>query len=180
MTSLKSAAITFEYNFENPANKMREQVQGKLLFLDNMYQLHLGELQLYCDGKVRYTYFTKVNEVSISKPNPLEDGILANPTALFIIDQKEYHYKMRSDKIEEGISIAEVDLFPRDKKTDYSNINLRFDKNFLLPRSIAIFQKDGTSIKLKIKKIEENVILNLKDFGFDPTQYPNIEVIDLR
>ncbi|MGL4908403.1 MAG: LolA family protein [Bacteroidales bacterium] len=180
MTAIKSASIDFDYAYENLAEKTSEQTQGKLLLMESMYQLHLGEIQLYFDGKVRYTYFSKVNEATISAPNPLEDGILANPTALFIIDQKEYLYKMRPDKTEGAITIAEFDLFPKDKKSDYTNINLKFDKQALLPRSIIIFQKDGTRIDLQIKKMDTSLKLTPQDFTFDPTQYPDIEVIDMR
>ncbi len=180
MQKAKNVAISFEYVYENSTDQAKEREKGELLVKDNMYRLDWDASTIYFNGEVRWTYIKSANEVTITLPNPIEDGIFANPSALFSINEKDYKYKMRGEKALDGKPIVEVDLFPKDNKADYTNINLRLDKATLQPLSIIYYDKSGGSVYIAVKRFDTSVKTTLTDFTFDIKKHPNVEVVDMR
>ncbi|MDR2937625.1 MAG: outer membrane lipoprotein carrier protein LolA [Prevotellaceae bacterium] len=180
MQKAKTMSITFEYAYENKAEGTQQTQAGTLLLKDNMYRLDWDGTTIFFNGEARWTYLKAVNEVSISLPNPLEDGIFANPAALFSVDEKDYNTKLRSEKTVDGKTIVEVDLFPKDEQASFTNINLRMDKSTLHPVSIAYYDKSGDNIFISVKKFDTSVAPTPTDFTFDAKKHPNVEVVDMR
>ena len=180
MQKAKNLSIAFEYVYENKAENLRQSDKGTLLLMGNMYKLDLDATAIFFNGETRWTYLKNANEVTISRPNPLEDGIFANPTALFALNEKDYNSKMRNEKVVDGKTILEVDLFPKDKLSMFTNINLRMNKSTLQPVSIACYDKSGGSVYISITAFDASVKPTPADFTFDVKKYPNVEVVDMR
>jgi len=180
MQKAKSLSIAFEYVYESRADNLRQSEAGTLLLKDNMYKLDLDATTIYCNGELRWTYLKAANEVTISRPSLLDDGLLANPAALLAIDEKDYSCKVRSEKVVNGKTIAEVDLFPKDKQATFTNINLRMDKSTLQPVGMAYYDKSGSSLTITVTKFDAAARPTPADFTFDPKKHPNVEVVDMR
>lgn len=180
MQATKTAAITFEYVYESKADNAHQAEAGRLLLKDNMYRLERGDNTVYFNGKLRWSYLKSANEVTITLPNPLEDGMFANPAALFSFDEKDYKYKLKGEKSLNGKPVIEIDLFPKDEQAGYTNINLRMDKNTLHPASIMYFDRSGGSVYITVKKFDTSVTPTPADFTFDPKNHPQVEVVDMR
>ncbi len=179
MQKTQTLSVSFEYVYTT-ADQTKESEQGVLLVKDNMYKMEWDGSTIYFNGELRWTYLKSANEVTISLPNPIEDGIFANPAALFSIDAKDYKYKLRPERTEGGKTIAEIDLFPKDAQATYTNINLRLDKKTLEPVSIIYFDKSGSSVFVAIKKFDTTVNPSAAEFTFDVKKHPNVEVVDMR
>jgi len=180
MQKAKNLSVAFEYVYESQAENIRQGEAGTLLLLDNMYKLDLDASTIYFNGEVRWTYFKAANEVTISLPNVLTDGIFANPTALFVFDEKEYNSKLRSEKMVDGKTVVEVDLFPKDEQASFTNINLRMDKSTLQPVGIVYYDKNGSSVAIAVTAFDTSAKLSPADFTFDVKKHPNVEVVDMR
>jgi outer membrane lipoprotein-sorting protein len=174
MQKTKNLSVAFEYTFASQSEK------GTLLLMDKMYKLDLDASTIYFNGEVRWTYLKAANEVTISLPNFLTDGIFANPTALFVFNKEEYNSKLGSEKTVNGKTVVEVDLFPKDEQAPFTNINLRMDKSTLQPVSIAYYSKDGNNIAIAITAFNISVKPTPADFTFDTKKHPNVEVVDMR
>ena len=180
MQKTKTVALTFEYVYESPADNASESDKGVLLVKDNMYRLERDGSTVYFNGELRWTYLKSANEVTITLPNPIEDGIFSNPAALFSFDEKDYKHKLRSEKTVDGKIVVEVDLFPKDEQASYTNINLRMDKSTLQPVSVVYFDKNGSNVRITVKKFDTSVKPTPADFTFEVKKHPNVEVVDMR
>jgi outer membrane lipoprotein-sorting protein len=181
MQGLKTVSMSFEYRYENAAEGASDRRQGSLLIMGKMYRLDWGESAIYFNGQLRWTYLKSANEVTISAPNLLEDGIFADPSMLFSFDEKDYRYKQRSEQAsKEGKAIVEIDLFPKDKKAAYTAIRLQLEKSTLLPASIVYSGKNGGNVTVQIHKIDPAVKPTLADFTFDAKKHPDVEIVDMR
>ena len=180
MQRAKNLSVAFEYTYESKAENVRMEEKGTLLLMNNMYRLDLDATTIYFNGEVRWTYLKAVNEVTISQPNFLTDGIFANPAALFTFDEKDYNSVMRSEKTVNGRAILEVDLFPKDSQASFTNVNLRMDKNTLQPVGIVYYDRNGSSTAITITKFDTSVKPTPAYFTFDIKKCPNVEVVDMR
>jgi len=180
MQALKSASLDFEYTYENDRDNTRDVQRGSLLMAGSMYRLDRGQSVIYCNGTTRWTYLKDANEVTISQANVIEDGVFANPSLLFSFDDKDYVCKPRSDRREDGRTLLEVDLFPKDAKADYTNINLRLDKASLMPVRVAYYSKGGGSVTIRVDRVETAPKTAPSDFSFDAKKFPDVEVVDMR
>lgn len=181
MQSLKTVAIDFEYQHAHAAETAGMPQRGRLLIMDRMYRLDWGESTIYCNGQLRWTHLKSVDEVTVSTPSLLEDGVFSDPSMLFSFDPKDYRTRQRDDRTSaEGKVVVAIDLTPKDKKAAYTAINLQLDKVTLLPVSIIYHAKDGGSVTVKVKKVDRTVKPTAADFTFDPKKYPDVEVVDMR
>ncbi|MDR1341861.1 MAG: outer membrane lipoprotein carrier protein LolA [Prevotellaceae bacterium] len=181
MKNLKTVSMDFEYRYENAAEKTDSRQQGRLLIMGKMYRLDWEASAIYCNGQLRWTYLKEVNEVTINTPNMLEDGIFADPSLLFSFDEKDYRHTLRSEQASvEGKAVLWIDLFPKDKKADYTSISLQVEKSTLLPVSIAYYGKNSGNVTVKIQKIDAAVKPTPADFTFNAKNYPDVEVVDMR
>lgn len=74
-----------------------------------------------------------------------------------------------------------VDLEPLDrKKTQLSKVRLVISKADKTIKSWKIFEKNGNRYDYVIKSFTPNKALEDKEFSFDKSKYPGVEVIDLR
>ncbi|MDR1225380.1 MAG: outer membrane lipoprotein carrier protein LolA [Prevotellaceae bacterium] len=181
MQEYKALEVHFSYVLNNTAENIHDSQIGKALMSNGMYRLDIGSSVIYSNGATRWTYIKNANEVSISTPNPIEDGILGNPTALFIIDENDYKYKLLTEITAKDVTKVEVELTPKDAtKTPYKSIILGLNKATAAPISIKYFGTDGNNLNIAIAKFNANVKPSTNDFVFDITKYPGVEVVDMR
>ena len=180
MQKTKNLSVAFEYTYEHAADNVRQRESGTLLLMDKMYKLDLDASTIYFNGEVRWTYLKSINEVTIALPSFLTDGILANPAALFVFDEKEYSTKLRGEKTVNGKAVVEVDLFPNDEQAAFTSISLCVDKSTLQPAGIVYYGKDGGTVTIAVTAFDTTVTLTPADFTFDAAKHPNVEVVDLR
>jgi outer membrane lipoprotein-sorting protein len=111
----------------------------------------------------------------------IEDGIFANPSMLFSLDEKDYRYKQHSSKSVGGeAAVTEIELFPKDEKAEYRRINLRLNKATLLPVSITYYAKNSVTISIAIRKIDASVKPTAADFTFPVDKHPGVMIVDMR
>lgn len=147
-------------------------LKGERFFLDTE-----GTLTWF-DGKTQWSYLTSSDEVNVSNPTP-EELQSINPYALLDMYRKGYGYKYNGIKTKGGKQGYEIVLTPLNKKQDIRSITLFVSKNYQ-PLSIVIEQKDKTKSEITVSSYQTNLSFPDSTFCFDPTKYPEAEVIDLR
>jgi outer membrane lipoprotein-sorting protein len=179
MQEYKALEVHFSYVLNNAAENIHDSHSGKALMSNGMYRLDIGGNVIYSNGATRWTYIKSANEVTISTPNPIEDGILGNPTALFVIDENDYSYKLLTEIAEKNI--VEVELTPKDPaKTPYKSIILGLNKVAATPISVKYFGADGNNLNIIVSKFNPNVKPTAADFTFDVAKHSGVEVVDMR
>jgi outer membrane lipoprotein-sorting protein len=73
-----------------------------------------------------------------------------------------------------------IDLVPEDKEESFYKIRLKIDKTTNLLDKWTIFDKAGNIFNYEVTNFQIERDLTEDDFVFDPSEYPDIEVLDFR
>ncbi len=172
VNSCEGVAIDFEIETSNLSGKKElEKLKGQLFFKQNRHKLVFNDTQIYGDGDTQWIFYPQEHEVTIQ---PLEEGELT-PASVFKLYQKGYRFRLLKETKENVI----VELSPEDRNSPYVRIALEINIALQQMNSFVTQDKNGLIATVKItqwdNKMPENQILI-----FDPGQYPEIEIIDLR
>lgn len=147
--------------------------QGTLWISENKFRLMLDGQIIINDGKTLYTYLPQANEIQINDASASENEL--NPLTLL----KTYQQNYRSKYIREENGYLIVDLLPLNENRFYK-IRLEISTSSNSPRSISLYDRNGNTTTYQIDKFELNKDVDPSIFTFNPDDYKNAEVVDLR
>ncbi|MBT5749526.1 MAG: outer membrane lipoprotein carrier protein LolA [Flavobacteriales bacterium] len=173
--SYKNMTVGFDFIFENKNQNINEKQKGTLVLQEEMFRLEMEEQIIINDGESQWIYLTDMNEVQIMEHDPEEQ--MMSPKKLFTIYEEGYKYNYVGTESEEGKHLHIIDLFPT-KSSAFMKVILAVDaaKNQL--HKITILDKNGGTYSYLVSSLESNT--TIASFTFNSTNYPGIEVIDLR
>ncbi|MDR1974727.1 MAG: outer membrane lipoprotein carrier protein LolA [Bacteroidales bacterium] len=157
ITSYKSLKIDFTYNNNNCS----------LLVSNNNYALNLSDQQIITNGKTLWMYLKKENEVNIYNYVAEKDEL--NP----LLAIQNYEKKYRAKYIREGV----IDLLPLDGKGSIYKLRIYIDKEL---SKFEAYDKSGTTYSYSVTSWKPNAPVTASEFEFDPKNYPNILINDMR
>jgi outer membrane lipoprotein-sorting protein len=175
--SYSSFSAEFKYSMENKMEDIKDDFEGKVTIMGDMYRLDMGIQEIYNNGKAVWTYLPDVNEVTISEIDPEEDEDL-NPTKIFTAYKTGFKYVLLDNESNADTNV--IDLIPEDKDEQYFKIRMKINKQDNQVRSWVIFDKSGNNYEYQINKFEPQVSVNAGYFEFDTSKYPGVEIVDLR
>lgn len=177
--SYKTMKVSFSLLTEDKAKKTNTTEAGSLLLKGDKFKLDFGGQEIYCNGKIIWTYIKEVNEVQIDKYAPKPDDI--NPTEIFTIYQKGFLYKYDgTTKAKDGTVLEKVLLTPKDKKRPYFSITLEIHPTKKQIVNMVVNYKNGIKQTYTIKDLQPNTEMDNTLFNFDVKSKPGVEVVDLR
>lgn len=170
---------TFTLNTEDSRNKTTYSQDGTTLLKGNKFKIEVPDGITWFDGKTQWTYAKGGDEVNVS--NPTGDELAGiSPSVLLNIYKSGFKLNYAGEKKDNGKLVYSVDLIPESKKTDFKKMTINIDKANSLFTSIKVYGKDGITNHLIIKKLQTGSNFTDKTFIFNPKEYPNVEVVDLR
>ena len=86
IASGKAYEILFTASMENEFS----DVAGRIVVSGDRYYVHVNDYELFCDGKLLYTYNSNEDEVTIEKPDPNDHSLLSNPSRFFKMDEQYF------------------------------------------------------------------------------------------
>jgi len=179
--SYSSLKAEFSYNMFNKSADIDETQEGSLYLQGDKFHISVSGREIISDGKTVWVYSKKDNSVNIMMQEDFnEEEPDLNPKAIFSSYEKGFTYKyIKEDKID-GTPVDVIDLFPTEEK-DYEKIRMEVNKDTKLVMRSTTFpkEKDGSTFTLNVKKIRPNPS-DMASFSFDPSKYPDIEIVDFR
>lgn len=177
--SAPSISIDFTLIMSVMQDEFSEEYDGKLNMKGDKYRLSVMGMESWYDGSSTYTYMPDVNEVIISDPDE-DGGLMSNPAAIFAIYHEEFNYRLVGELSRDGNRLYEIDLHPIDRDHNFHTVKLFInqDNNFL--HSAVIAGKDGTRYTLVVNDLDNTRQLPDSFFVFNESDYPDLEVIDMR
>lgn len=164
---------TFSQQLTNESAGLDETLSGDIAVKNDKYVLAVAGQEIYNNGTNIYSYNEENKEVTISTYDPEESEItLSNVYELY---KDGFKYGLAETKTN-GDRVIELDPESRDKS--YFKIRMTINpKNEL--KSFTVFERTGNKY---IYSINAFTPTELKDdyFTFNPSKYPNVEVIDFR
>lgn len=175
----KGIQASFTLNTEDVKQKVTYSQDGTIDLQGNKFKIEVPDGVTWFDGKTQWSYIKGSDEVNVSNPSGEElAGI--SPAVLLQLYKKGFKLVDKGLKQDKGKQIRSIELIPESKKADFSKIIINLDKSTLIFTSVQIFYKDGRINHLLINKIKKQLDLPSSTFVFNKSQYPEVEVVDLR
>ncbi|MEZ5010525.1 MAG: outer membrane lipoprotein carrier protein LolA [Bacteroidales bacterium] len=173
--SAPSVTMAFELTFTDAVEQTEETITGTAIIRKGSYKLLLPENSIWYNGEAIWTYSPEVNEVTITVPDPGDDTFVSDPESLFTMYREGYKYKLVEEKGNGNL----VDLYPEDLNAEFSRIRLLISKSGDLSEA-EYKRKDGITIFVKVKSYDLKKEYPASFFLFNPGDFPDVEIIDMR
>lgn len=177
----KSNGLTarFTMQIRSEVQKISESSEGTIDIKGEKFVLKTPDMITWFDGTTQWSYVDRNDEVNITTPTG-EDLQMTNPALLL------RSYKKGFDAVYKGESTAsngkaayDIELTPK-KKGDITMVTLQIEKFSGLPASISLSTKNGVNTTIRIGKMQTSVNQPDHYFVFNPKEYPDAEIVDLR
>ena len=174
MKAYKTMKLEFSYSMINKSQKINESFKGSLLSKGDKFKLNISGQQIFCDGKTTWTYQKDANEVSISEVSGDDDA--TTPTKFMTTYGNNYKSKLISDK---G-NLQVIEMSPVKGRKKLSKVDLTLDKETKQVKSMQVFDKNGAVFTYNIESFITNQPIADNEFIFKASNYPKVEVVDMR
>jgi outer membrane lipoprotein-sorting protein len=175
--------IEFEYIYESVIDKETFMETGELILNGNQYRLIFRDSEIYCNGTLMWNYLVSEDEVYISEPENFSENdefFLTNPEKLFSFYDENFKYRLTGEFSHLDIDYYQVDLFPVELNKSYHTISLLIRQDNYRLYSLGTKGKQGVNHTFTITSYQAKYKTNPGTFQFDPSQHPELEVIDTR
>jgi len=177
-TALKSFQAGFTQTLENPAAKLKQNLNGEVTVSGQQYALSANGQEVYNDGKATYTYLKNENEVNITESDPKNQDM--SPAQMYTMYKKGYKYQLLKPVKEGAITYDQIELTPDNKTNDVFKVDILVNRADKSIKSVKTFKKNGTRTTFTLKNFKPNVPVAASTFTFDKAKHPGVKVIDLR
>jgi outer membrane lipoprotein-sorting protein len=178
--SFKTIEADILLSVESRHAKEHTSNTGKL-FLERAsgkFKIELGGQVIISDGTTQWTVLKDQGEVQIN--NADRDNNSLSPATIFTFYKTGYKGTSTGTSKVANKTLATIALVPTDVRQNVSRIDLRVDKATHLIYDATVFDKNGSKYTYTIKKITINKPLSTSLFTFNKSNYPKLEIVDLR
>lgn len=177
--SYSTIEIEFSYTMENKKSAIKETKKGTACMKGEKYWMSFAGQTIISDGKTQWTYIKDNNEVQINTVNPNDDQSM-NPSKLLTSYDKSFTPKFIKEEVKNGKTYQLLDLTPI-KGRSYFKIRVEIDKAAKQIAKSIVYDKNGTSTYTYVViKLTPNKPIADTKFTFRASDYPGVDVIDLR
>ena len=175
--------IEFEYTYESLIDNQTFTDTGELILNGNQYHLIFRDSEIISNGSVMWNCLKSEDEVYISDPASVSEDdefFLSNPEKLFSFYDNDFKYRLTGELNRLGTDYYQVDLFPFDLNRSYHTITLLIQQDNYHLYSLGTRGKQGVNHTFSITNYQSKYKTTGETFSFDPSKYPEMEVIDTR
>ena len=173
-----SMSINYTFKVEKD-KKVIQTMTGTIKIKGEKYTAKLGNQELFCDGKTIWNYQKESEEVSIFEVDPDDPDNILNPAKLLKGWSKIYSAKFIREETQQNKVLQIIDLKPL-KQADVYKVRVLIDKNKKELYALSTYEVDNTVSTYYIDKFTANAALDDKQFTFDTTAHPEVDVYDMR
>ena len=175
----KAPQASFTYKVENTQGKALSTKKGTVIMKGNKYKVAMDGMEIYSDGKTVWNYDKSANEVTINSVDA--SGTAMTPQKLLTnFYDKDFYYKYNGVKKLDAKQVQEIELTPADKTRPFHKVYLMVDKSASSIYTAKFLEKSGGRYSYTINSLKGNAAVADKDFAFDKSKHPGVEVVDLR
>ena len=175
----KSVIARFTLKIENSEGKVLGTKSGIVNMRGSKYRISVSGQEIYSDGNNIWTYDKSANEVQVTKFDGSANMI--TPQRMFTnFYDRDFLYKLNGESKVRKRIIQEIELTPVDKSKTFFKVLVGIDKANQSIASTKVFEKNGNKYTYNVVSMKTNTAISDSLFIFEPKNYPNVEVIDLR
>lgn len=175
----KTVTANFTLTITNTNDQVQGSKKGVVYMKGSKYKVNLSDQEIYSDGVNIWTFDKSAKEVQITKFDPNSNTI--TPQKMFTnFYDKDFLYKLNGETRKGGKTVQEIELTPIDKTKTFFKVLVEVDKNSRNILSTKVFDKNGNRYVYTITSMKVNSSLSDALFAFNASNYPGVEVVDLR
>jgi outer membrane lipoprotein carrier protein len=169
----KGITASFALVSKNPAGKVNQHTNGKIMVKGNKYYIKQGATEIFSDGNKTWNYNGN-NEVTVTAAED-DENTLTPKTLLTNFYDKDYTYKLVSS----SGNYNEIQLAPIDKRKHFKQVNVFVDKAKKLITRARILDKSNNTVDFTLTGINTSANIPDDTFVFNKSKYKkDIEVIE--
>lgn len=180
MKSYPAIDIRYTFATENSASGEMESQDGRVLIKGNAFKLIMDELEVYSDGKTKWTVMHDVDEITIQEVDPESNDIFDNPINFFTVNSKDFKYSYKGSVIIGGKAMEKIEFEPKDKRAAYSAVELQIEGATQYPYQVRYVGKEGENYSVRVKTFTPNAKIEDVQLEFNEQSYRGYEIVDLR
>lgn len=175
----KSSGLQANYDVSIKKGAQHQgESRGDIYIKKNKFHIANADLLTWFDGTTQWLMLKNSGEVNITYPTKEEIQSI-NPYTFIYLYKKGYKASHTTSTYNKR-KCYDVKLVAQNKKAKMQQINVYIDQQSYLPLYISLTDDRKVTTIVRLGQVKNNV--NLKDsfFTFNPKDYPNIDIIDLR
>ncbi|WP_329903201.1 LolA family protein [Porphyromonas pogonae] len=168
------AQVNFTSKINTPGRSTIEVVNGTLHIQGENFRLEYGDIVAAYSGRLLSYYDSTENTLTMSTPS--QDELLQINPLIFLASQGKGYKVVENGQFKGGYSLRFIPI----KKTGVKFFTAQFYSNSSLPGSVNIETTDGSKIDIKLRDVMPGRKYADSVFRLNRSNYPKVEVIDLR
>lgn len=175
--SYENMKVEIAYTMVNIEMDINEKKDGLIFISGDSYRIEMEGQIIMSDGKTIWTYLVDSEEVMVSNVENDDESI--SPTKILTTYNSNYKAKFDPDKKYKNADLKAINLRPNDGK-QFEMMSILVNQKSLSLESFSIYDKNGNVFTYHIISLTPNLDLPKNTFAFNPVDYPDVEVIDMR
>ena len=176
----KGYVIQMDYIREDLMQETSAEGEGTIWMKGLKYKIVVDEYIVYYNEKKLYSQNTDNEEVYVSEPDPDQPGYLqAVPIKIIKSYEQDFNYMYIGNTPMMGKTLVEIQLYPKDRSGPYSMLKMYVNPGSQKLEVIQLKHKEGILYTMIFSEIREDRSIEESTFDYDPSAYPNTEIIEL-
>ena len=176
----KAYVIRMDYIREDLMQETSAEGEGTIWMKGLKYKIIVDEFIVYYNEKNLYSQNTDTEEVYVSVPEPDEPGYLqAVPIKIIKAYEQDFNYQYIGNSNLMGKNLIEIQLYPKDISGPYSMLKMFVNPVSFKLQATQLKHKEGIVYTMLLSEIKEDKSIKDSLFEFDPSAYPDTEIIEL-
>ncbi|MCK5369077.1 MAG: outer membrane lipoprotein carrier protein LolA [Cyclobacteriaceae bacterium] len=179
--SIPSYKTNFIYRLHNKVEDIDEEFSGEIMVKGEKYVLLMSDQEIFNNGETIWTFLMDANEVNVDYYMPNEGDL--SPNNIYSAYKKGYRYRWIEIKKVGSRTLDVVELQPEDPKDPdkiFFRIILNIDQDDNTIHSWEMYDRGGNVFSYTISGFNPKFTADDSFFEFDESEYPDVEVVDLR
>jgi outer membrane lipoprotein-sorting protein len=176
----KAYVIQMDYVREDIMQETSAEGEGTIWMKGLKYKIVVDEYIVYYDEEKLYSQNTETEEVYVSVPEPDDPGYLqAVPIKIIKAYEQDFNYQFIGNASLMGKDLIEIQLYPKDISGPYSMLKMYVNPHTYELQATQLKHKEGILYTMLLSEIRVDPGIKESMFTFDPSAYPETEVIEL-
>ena len=176
--SQRSFQTNFTYRSQSPQGELGETFEGKITVQGHKYRLTLPGQEVINNGQTTWTCLMEANEVQITDHDPEQEA--TTPWTIFANYRQDYTLGQLDAQQVDGQVYDLVKLVPKDSEHDLLKVTLIIAHTTRHIKRLEILDSNQTLHIFFITDFVYDLTLDKAFFNFNPAEYQEVEIIDMR
>lgn len=176
LKTYRSMKIQFTYEM-GQGEQVVEAMKGELVSQGDRYRMEMDDNLFISDGIITWSYIDEMEEVYVNLLENNEGGF--TPTSILEGFETQFKAKYIKQETYLGKQVEIIDLVPLMPQAFYK-LRVALDPSTKMLVYTIAYDREGGTYTYRIDRFEANPEVDASIFTFKASDFPDVEVIDLR